>query len=60
MKIDNTTIGKRVHIRLRVGGSYTGTLTLTNKGASTLKLDDGHVVTLQNGMIASLEIMDVE
>ena len=56
MKIDSEYIGKRVYIRLRVGGSYTGLI--QNVGSTvSLLLDDKRQVMIQSSMIASMQIL---
>lgn len=56
MKIDSEYIGKRVYIRLRVGGSYTGLI--QNVGSTVfLLLDDKRQVMIQSSMIASMQIL---
>lgn len=53
-------VGKRVYIRLRVGGSYTGTVAGTEKGSTRITMDNGSNVVVQDGMIASLEVLEVK
>ena len=60
MKVGTDMIGKRVYIRLRVGGSYTGTILGTEKGSTRIKMDNGSNVVVQDGMIASLEVLEVK
>ena len=55
MKIDNEYIGKRVYIRLRVGGSYTGVI--QSAGSTVSLLDDKRQVMIQSSMIASMQIL---
>ena len=57
MKIDSEYIGKRVYIRLRVGGSYTGIIQSAGSTVSLL-LDDKRQVMIQSSMIASMQIME--
>ena len=56
MKIDSSYIGKRVYIRLRVGGSYTGVIQSAGSTVSLL-LDDKRQVMIQSSMIASMQIL---
>ena len=56
MKIDSSYIGKRVYIRLRVGGSYTGVIQSAGSTLSLL-LDDKRQVMIQSSMIASMQIL---
>ena len=60
MKVGTEMIGKRVYIRLRVGGSYTGTVAGTEKGSTRITMDNGSNVVVQDGMIASLEVLEVK
>lgn len=59
MKIEKKLKGKLVYCRLRVGGSYTGVVTDVQDTYLDLKTRDGTEVRLQNGMIASLQIMEM-
>ena len=59
MKIDTGMMEKRVHVRLRTGGQYTGTVKQLSKGTVLLYLDNGRQVTIQSGMIASMEELEV-
>ena len=60
MKIGPELIGKRVYIRLRVGGSYTGQIVGSEKGSTRILLDIGTTVLVQDSMIASLEVLEVK
>ena len=59
MKVGTEMIGKRVYIRLRVGGSYTGTIASLEQGSTWIYLDNGSSVKVQDGMIASLEVLEI-
>ena len=59
MKIDTGMMDKRVHVRLRTGGQYTGTVKQLSKGTVLLYLDNGRQVTIQSGMIASMEELEI-
>ena len=59
MKIDTGMKGKRVHIRLRTGGKYTGVVKEIIKGTVILALDKVKDVIVQSGMIASMEELEV-
>ena len=59
MKIDTGMMDKRVHVRLRTGGQYTGIVKQLSKGTVLLYLDNGRQVTIQLGMIASMEELEV-
>lgn len=57
MKISQEIVGKRVYIRLRVGGSYTGKVASIADGTTRIVLGNGGVVSVQNSMIASIEVL---
>ena len=57
MKIGQELVGKRVYIRLRVGGSYSGKVVSIADGTTRIALGNGGVVSVQNSMIASIEIL---
>ena len=57
MKISQEIVGKRVYIRLRVGGSYSGKVVSISDGTTRIALGNGGVVSVQNSMIASIEIL---
>lgn len=59
MKIDQNLIGKRVSVRLRTGGSYTGVIQKTTGTETEIQVEDG-TVHVQNGMIASLQVLEVK
>ena len=59
MKVGTEMIGKRVYIRLRVGGSYTGVIQKTTGTETEIQVEDG-VVHVQNGMMASLQVLEVK
>ena len=60
MKVGQEMVGKRVYIRLRVGGSYIGTVAGTERGSTRITMDNGSDVVVQDGMIASLEVLEVK
>ena len=57
MKISQEIVGERVYIRLRVGGSYTGKVVSIADGTTRIVLGNGGVVSVQNSMIASIEVL---
>ena len=56
MKVGNEFVGKVVYVRLRVGGSYTGTI-LSTGSTVTLLMHDNRKVMVQSSMIASMQLM---
>lgn len=57
MKISQEIVGKRVYVRLRVGGSYTGKVDSIADGTTKIVMGNGGVVSVQNSMIASIEVL---
>ena len=57
MKISKELEGKRVHIKMRMGGSYTGIITKVNPTSTWIKPDNQGDAVLSNGMIGSVQLL---
>ena len=57
MKISKELEGKRVHIKMRMGGSYTGLIIRVNPTNIYIKPDGQGQAILSNGMIGSVQLL---
>ena len=57
MKISKELEGKRVHIKMRMGGSYTGIIIRVNPTNVYIKPDGQGQAILSNGMIGSVQLL---
>ena len=57
MKISKEMEGRRVHIKMRMGGSYTGIITKVNPTNTYIKPDGQGQAILSNGMIGSVQLL---
>ena len=57
MKISKEMEGKRVHIKMRMGGSYIGVITKVNPTNTYIKPDGQGQAILSNGMIGSVQLL---
>jgi hypothetical protein len=58
MKIEKEIVGKKVYVRLRTGGSYSGKVGRVESTFMEINAGNG-TVRLQNGMIASLQVLEM-
>ena len=57
MKISKELEGQRVHIKMRMGGSYTGIIIRVNPTNVYIKPDGQGQAILSNGMIGSVQLL---
>lgn len=57
MKMSKELEGKRVHIKMRMGGSYIGIITKVNPTSTWIKPDGQGDAVLSNGMIGSVQLL---
>jgi hypothetical protein len=57
MKISKELEGKRVHIKMRMGGSYIGIITKVDPTSTWIKPDGQGDAVLSNGMIGSVQLL---
>ena len=57
MKVNQDIAGKRVLIKMRTGGTYSGTVTKILSSAIEMQPDIGGKVFLSNGLIASIQYL---
>ena len=58
MKIEKEIVGKKVYVRLRTGVSYSGIVRRVESTFMEINAGNG-TVRLQNGMIASLQVLEM-
>jgi hypothetical protein len=58
MKISKELEGKRVAIKMRMGGTYVGLITKVNPTNTYIKPDGQGQAILSNGMIGSVQLVE--
>lgn len=58
MKVSKELEGKRVAIKMRMGGSYLGVITKITPTSTYIKPDGQGEAILSNGMIGSIQLLE--